>query len=247
MNSVTRCPVTVPMSAGIARGHTIAQGGMADQPSVVAAMARTCAAWDSLLRWLGVRDLHRPQCSPSGRARVRPPQAADDAGCCAAQRRRHDRGGRVRGFARALIAMDIRRDDLSGPEIRELLEEHLQSMRSISPPETRPTSRACEGLRSLSGRSGLAQSTRLRRAEGTRRAPWRDQVHANRASGSPLRSGKSRARAHHWRGAEPPIREVSLETGSQQGSSRRAACMRALASITARRSRVTSRTRTACS
>jgi putative acetyltransferase len=35
-----------------------------------------------------------------------------------------------------MIAMDIRRDDLSGPEIRELLEEHLRSMRSISPPES---------------------------------------------------------------------------------------------------------------
>jgi putative acetyltransferase len=32
--------------------------------------------------------------------------------------------------------MEIRRDDLSGPEIRELLEEHLRSMRSISPPES---------------------------------------------------------------------------------------------------------------
>lgn len=32
--------------------------------------------------------------------------------------------------------MDIRRDDLSGPEIRALLEEHLQSMYSISPPES---------------------------------------------------------------------------------------------------------------
>lgn len=32
--------------------------------------------------------------------------------------------------------MDIRRDDLSGPEIRELLEEHLRNMRSISPPES---------------------------------------------------------------------------------------------------------------
>jgi len=32
--------------------------------------------------------------------------------------------------------MDILRDDLTGPEIRELLEEHLRSMRSISPPES---------------------------------------------------------------------------------------------------------------
>lgn len=32
--------------------------------------------------------------------------------------------------------MDIRIDDLSGAEIRELLEEHLASMRQISPPES---------------------------------------------------------------------------------------------------------------
>lgn len=32
--------------------------------------------------------------------------------------------------------MEIRRDDLSGREIRELLEEHLRSMRGISPPES---------------------------------------------------------------------------------------------------------------
>lgn len=32
--------------------------------------------------------------------------------------------------------MDIRRDDLTGPEIAALLQEHLQNMRSISPPES---------------------------------------------------------------------------------------------------------------
>ena len=32
--------------------------------------------------------------------------------------------------------MQIRRDDLSGPEIRALLAEHLASMKSISPPES---------------------------------------------------------------------------------------------------------------
>jgi len=30
--------------------------------------------------------------------------------------------------------MEIRHDDLSGPEIRALLEEHLQNMRALSPP-----------------------------------------------------------------------------------------------------------------
>ena len=32
--------------------------------------------------------------------------------------------------------MEIKLDDLSGPQIRALLEEHLQSMHSISPPES---------------------------------------------------------------------------------------------------------------
>ena len=32
--------------------------------------------------------------------------------------------------------MEIRRDDLTGPEIRALLEEHLADMHSISPPES---------------------------------------------------------------------------------------------------------------
>jgi len=32
--------------------------------------------------------------------------------------------------------MEIRRDDLRGPEIRALLEEHLRNMREISPPES---------------------------------------------------------------------------------------------------------------
>ena len=32
--------------------------------------------------------------------------------------------------------MDIKLDDLSGPKIRALLEEHMQNMRSISPPES---------------------------------------------------------------------------------------------------------------
>jgi putative acetyltransferase len=32
--------------------------------------------------------------------------------------------------------MEIRRDDLSGPEVRALLEEHLSNMRQITPPES---------------------------------------------------------------------------------------------------------------
>lgn len=33
-------------------------------------------------------------------------------------------------------ALHIRRDDLRGPEIRALLEEHLRNMRALSPPES---------------------------------------------------------------------------------------------------------------
>jgi hypothetical protein len=32
--------------------------------------------------------------------------------------------------------MQIRRDDLTGPEIRALLEEHLRNMHELSPPES---------------------------------------------------------------------------------------------------------------
>jgi putative acetyltransferase len=35
-----------------------------------------------------------------------------------------------------LVSMEIRRDDLSGSEIRELLQEHLANMRQITPPES---------------------------------------------------------------------------------------------------------------
>jgi putative acetyltransferase len=35
-----------------------------------------------------------------------------------------------------VIDVQIRRDDLSGPEIRALLDEHLRDMHSISPPES---------------------------------------------------------------------------------------------------------------
>ena len=33
-------------------------------------------------------------------------------------------------------AVNIRRDDLRGPEIRALLEEHLRNMHELSPPES---------------------------------------------------------------------------------------------------------------
>jgi putative acetyltransferase len=45
-------------------------------------------------------------------------------------------GARARGARGGGALMEIRRDDLRGPEIRALLEEHLRNMHEISPPES---------------------------------------------------------------------------------------------------------------
>jgi putative acetyltransferase len=44
--------------------------------------------------------------------------------------------GRARAGTRFLDVVQIRVDDLAGPEIRALLAEHLREMRQISPPES---------------------------------------------------------------------------------------------------------------
>ena len=83
------------------------------------------------------------------------------------------------------MAMQIRLDDLRGPEIRALLEEHLRSMHSLSPPESvhaldlaalrRPDIRfwtvwsgaellGCGALRLLTHRHGEVKSMRTARS-----------------------------------------------------------------------------------
>jgi putative acetyltransferase len=114
--------------------------------------------------------------------------------------------------------MDIRRDDLTGPEIRELLEEHLQNMRSISPPESvhaldleglrRPEVTfwtvwsgeellGCGALKELDARHGEIKS--MRTALGVRR------------------TGVAKAVLEHIIGVARSRRyaRLSLETGSQ--------------------------------
>ena len=51
---------------------------------------------------------------------------------------KHGNGGKADAGGSALqsFAMDIRRDDLTGPEIRAFLEEHLRDMHRASPPES---------------------------------------------------------------------------------------------------------------
>ena len=91
-------------------------------------------------------------------------------------------------------------------------------MRSIVRREasTHSTSRACDSRRSPSGPYRSGEEPPLRRVEGTRCAPWRDQVHANRSAGSPHRGGENRAGAHHGSGRSRQYARLSLETGSQR-------------------------------
>lgn len=114
----------------------------------------------------------------------------------------------------------IRRDDLSGPEVQALLEEHLQNMRALSPPESvhaldltalrrpevtfwtawdRQTLVGCGALKELDPRHGEIKS--MRTAVAYRRA------------------GVGRAMLEHLM-AEARRRgylRLSLETGTMEG------------------------------
>jgi putative acetyltransferase len=106
------------------------------------------------------------------------------------------RGAARRAAAQCLTdsAVDIHLDDLSGPEVRALLEEHLRCMHSLSPPESvhaldlealrRPDISfwtvwsnqqllGCGGLKALSSRHGEVKSMRTssaHRRQGVARA-----------------------------------------------------------------------------
>lgn len=114
--------------------------------------------------------------------------------------------------------MDIRLDDLRGPEIRALLEEHLANMRRISPPESvhaldldglrrpevtfwtawdGPLLLGCGALQELAARHGEVKS--MRTAEPARRRGVARAVLAHIV-------GEARRRGYE---------RLSLETGSQ--------------------------------
>jgi putative acetyltransferase len=114
--------------------------------------------------------------------------------------------------------MEIRLDDLTGPEIHALLEEHLRNMRSISPPES-VHALDLEGLRkpgiwfwtvwSGSELLGCGALKELSAQHG--------EVKSMRTANAHRRSGVARALLAHIiavagsRGYE----RLSLETGSQ--------------------------------
>jgi putative acetyltransferase len=113
----------------------------------------------------------------------------------------------------------IKVDDLSGPEIRELLQEHLASMRRHSPPES-VHALPIEGLRTpeitfwtvwengeLLGCGALKE---LNSHHG--------EIKSMRTASRHLRKGVGRTLLHHIIGeaARRGYRRLSLETGSMQ-------------------------------
>jgi len=114
--------------------------------------------------------------------------------------------------------MHIRIDDLRGPEIHALLEEHLQDMRRISPPES---------VHAL-------DLDKLRRPEITFWTAWSDnelvgcgalkmldaghgEIKSMRVAGTRRRTGAGRAVLHHIldEARRRGMQRLSLETGSQ--------------------------------
>jgi putative acetyltransferase len=115
--------------------------------------------------------------------------------------------------------MQIRRDDLSGPEIRMLLEEHLRSMYEISPPESvhaldldelRQPAATCWTVWSGAGLLGCGALLEL--------SPVHGEIKSMRTAMAHRRRGVGRAMLAHIV-AEANRRRyerLSLETGSMQ-------------------------------
>jgi putative acetyltransferase len=118
----------------------------------------------------------------------------------------------------APLPLDIRRDDLSGPQIRALLEEHLRSMRSISPPES-VHALDLDGLRAPAITFWCAWSGPHLVGCGALKelSPDHGEVKSMRAASTHRRLGVGRAMLAHIV-AEAVARgyaRLSLETGSQ--------------------------------
>lgn len=115
--------------------------------------------------------------------------------------------------------MEIRIDDLSAPEIRELLDEHLANMRSISPPES-THALPIEGLR----KPGITFWTVWENGEllGCGALKELDAEHGEiksmRTVSQHLRKGVAKALLDHIIGeaGRRGYRRLSLETGSME-------------------------------
>ena len=115
--------------------------------------------------------------------------------------------------------MDIRLDDLSGPEVRALLEEHLRSMFELSPPES-VHALDLDALRkpdvtfwtvwSDDGLLGCGALKQLTPAHG--------EIKSMRTSSAHRRQGVARTMLAHIvaEGLKRRYHRLSLETGSMQ-------------------------------
>jgi putative acetyltransferase len=115
--------------------------------------------------------------------------------------------------------MDIRPDDLSGPAIRELLEEHVRSMRSISPPES-VHALDLEGLRRPEVTFWTAWSGDELLGCGALKEldAWHGEIKSMRTALRARRAGVARALLEHIVEVARSRRyaRLSLETGSQE-------------------------------
>jgi putative acetyltransferase len=114
--------------------------------------------------------------------------------------------------------MDIRLDDLSGPEIRALLEEHLQNMHSLSPPES-VHALDLEALRNPEISFWTVWSDRELLGCGALKQldPSHGEIKSMRTAAAHRRKGVARAVLVHILGQARSrnYTRVSLETGSQ--------------------------------
>lgn len=114
--------------------------------------------------------------------------------------------------------MDIRLDDLSGPEIHALLEEHLREMRRISPPES-VHALDLEALRrpditfwTVWSGSELVGCGALKELD-----PGHGEIKSMRTASGHRRRGVAQAMLRHILGValSRGYQRLSLETGSQ--------------------------------
>jgi putative acetyltransferase len=116
-------------------------------------------------------------------------------------------------------AMHIRLDDLTGPEIRRLLEEHLHSMRSLSPPESvHALDLAALRRPEISFWTVWAEGELLGCGALKALSPTHGEVKSMRTASVHRRRGVARAVLEHIvrEAAQRRYERLSLETGSMQ-------------------------------
>jgi putative acetyltransferase len=117
------------------------------------------------------------------------------------------------------MSMEIRRDDLSGSEIRELLQEHLANMRQITPPES-IHALPIEGLRKPEVTFWSAWESGELLGCGALKAlnPQHGEIKSMRTSLQHRRKGVAKAILDYIIGEarRRDYRRLSLETGSME-------------------------------